>query len=663
VRIVCIGGGPAGLYLGILVKLAAPKHHVTILERNRADETFGFGVVFSDATLGHLEAADPGTHTEITRKFSRWDDIEIHVKGSALRSTGHGFCGIERRTLLKILQARAHELGVEVVYEKEVRSLEELGTVGGHRPDVIVAADGVASWVRDALAPQLRPHVDVRANKFVWLGTTVPYRAFTFLFKETPHGLFRVHAYRYSDAVAPGSTFIVECRPDTWQAAGLDRADEDTTIATLSKIFADELGGHPLIKNRSIWRNFPTVRCRSWHAGNVVLVGDAAHTAHFSIGSGTKLAMEDAIALRDALLEEPEVESALRTYEMRRRPEVEALQAAAQASLEWFEGTERYMHLAPAQFAYSLMTRSLRVSHASVARRDPSLARGVEALLAKQAGVEQERPRPPMFLPFTLAGMRLPNRLALAPWTLGGADGGVVGDGHLVFLGGRATGGVGLVMTETVAAGPGAPAGTPGIGGDEQLVAWRRVVDFVHERSSARIGVQLGVWHGDASALLGEAAQRAAFAGFDLVQLQTAAGALAHAEAPAILAAAAAMRAAWPADRPLSVRLNAGARTADQAVALARSLAGAGVDLIWIAATGEAADGEAAGRLPAAPLADRIRNEVGIATAIEGAVASSADVDAVIAAARCDLVALDRALVYDPGFAHRAAEAMGYAAT
>jgi len=653
VRIVCIGGGPAGLYLGILVKLVSPKHEVVVLERNRPDDTFGFGVVFSDATLGHLAAADPDSHAAITRAFARWDDIEIHVRGEVLRSTGHGFCGIERKTLLQILQARARELGVELVFEREVRSLADAGPA-----DLIVAADGVASAVRDALAEHLQPSVDVRANKFTWLGTTRPFRAFTFLFKETPHGLFRVHAYRYMEQ---GSTFIVECTADTWRRAGLDTADEDRTIALLSDVFAAELGGHPLIKNRSIWRSFPTVRCRSWRHRNVVLVGDAAHTAHFSIGSGTKLAMEDCIALRDALFEEPDVESALASYEMRRRPEVEALQAAAQASLEWFEGTERYINLPPPQLAYSLMTRSLRVSHASIARRDPPLARAVETLLAARSGVTTEPPPPPMFLPLAIGELTVPNRVALAPWALGNLDHGVVGDAHLVFLGSRATGGVGLVMTETIAAAD-APASLPGIVHDDQAVAWRRVVEFVHERSPARIGAQVGCFGAaaDVGQELAEAAQRAAFAGFDLLQLQLGVGTLAGLDDDAVVAAVGAARDAWPAERPLSVRMVAGALPADRAVALARRLAARGVALVWLAAVAEASAGDVGGRLPAAPLADRIRNEAGVATAIEGAVASSSDVDAVIAAGRCDLVALDRALVYDPGFAQRAAAAVGY---
>ncbi|MBA3397182.1 MAG: FAD-dependent monooxygenase, partial [Deltaproteobacteria bacterium] len=388
-----MGGGPAGLYLGILVKRVAPEHEVVIYERNRPVDTFGFGVVFSDATLGNLAAADPETHAQITARFARWDDIEIHMGGEALRSTGHGFCGIERKMLLQILQTRARELGVQLEFEREIRSLSEITA------DVIVACDGVASWVREALAAELEPDVDVRSNKFVWLGCTVPYEAFTFLFKETPHGLFRVHAYRYHEH---GSTFIVECREDTWRTAGLADADEDRTVAILGEIFAAELAGHKLVKNRSIWRSFPTVRCGKWHTGNVVLMGDAAHTAHFSIGSGTKLAMEDAIALRDELLGARGITEALAAYEAHRRPEVEALQAAAQASLEWFEGTERYLRMAPVELTYSLMTRSLRVSHASVAKRDPHLARGVERLLAAKVGITMDPPPPPTALPFAL---------------------------------------------------------------------------------------------------------------------------------------------------------------------------------------------------------------------------------------------------------------------
>jgi 2-polyprenyl-6-methoxyphenol hydroxylase-like FAD-dependent oxidoreductase len=390
VNVVCIGGGPAGLYLGILLKLSSPAHRIRVYERNRADDTFGFGVVFSDATLGNLAAADPVSHASIQAEFAHWDDIEIHHRGEVMVSTGHGFCGIERRRLLALLQARAAALGVELYYETDVPDAN-----GVSDADLIVAADGVASGVRAAFSDQFKPDVVVRPNKFVWLGTTVPFRAFTFYFTETRFGLFRVHAYRYAQH---GSTFIVECTDDTWRRAGFEHSSEDETVTTLQRLFANELDGHALLKNRSIWRNFPTVRCESWHARNshgvpIVLVGDAVHTAHFSIGSGTKLALEDIIALRDALIQKSTIDEALADYQALRRPDVLALQGAAQASLEWFEGTERYMAMSAAQFAYSLMTRSGRVSHQSMRKRDPALVALVETELAvPQRGSPSDSP-------------------------------------------------------------------------------------------------------------------------------------------------------------------------------------------------------------------------------------------------------------------------------
>jgi anthraniloyl-CoA monooxygenase len=402
-KIACIGGGPAGLYFGILMRGADPTCTVDVFERNRCDDTFGFGVVFSDATLDRLAAADPVTHREIADRFARWDDIETHIGSTTLRSTGHGFCGIERKQLLLILQRRAQELGVQIHFEREIKSLDE---VNGY--DLVLACDGVSSWVRDRLASELMPSVDVRPNKFVWLGCTVPYEAFTFIFKSTPVGLFRVHAYRFQPQ---GSTFIAECTEETWRRAGFKTADEDGTIAILERLFAEELGPHRLIKNRSIWRNFPVVRCQRWHAGNVVIVGDAAHTAHFSIGSGTKLAMEDCIALRDALVEHRDVAAALEHYEAAHRPAVDALQAAAQCSLEWFENTERYLNMSPSQFGYHLMTRSLRMSHASVHKRDPALARAVEQDLAKRAGFSGVEAVRPIALPLRVAGVRLSSRV------------------------------------------------------------------------------------------------------------------------------------------------------------------------------------------------------------------------------------------------------------
>ncbi len=620
-KIACIGGGPAGLYLGILVKRSAPEHEVVVYERNRPSDTFGFGVVFSDATLGHLAAADPESHAEIASRFARWDDIEIHMGGEVLRSTGHGFCGIERKQLLQILQARAKTLGVQVEYQHEIKSLDEV-----RGADVIVACDGVASWVRDALADELQPKVDVRPNKFVWLGCTVPYRAFTFIFKQTAHGLFRVHAYRYHEH---GSTFIVECREDTWRAAGLDGADEDRTVAILSDIFASELAGHRFVKNRSIWRNFPTVRCGRWHAGNVVLMGDAAHTAHFSIGSGTKLAMEDAIALRDELLARRDTPAALAAYEARRRPEVEALQAAAQASLEWFEGTERYASMAPIQFTYSLMTRSLRVSHASVAKRDPHLAHGVERLLAAAVGIADDPPPPPTALPVVLGDRRARSRVAAYPSE--GGVGALAGDDELVALGGAAAH-AGLVVTSPI---PVAVGAGPGIDNVDQTVAWRRIVDYVHGRG-ALIVARLST-AGAAQASLEEAVQRAAFAGFDLLLLDPERDPIAIEHLPAMVQAA---RGKWRPTGWIAAAVHDRPTARNTVVGHVAQLKRAGARMVWVSSAGEASITDA--RLPAAPLADRLRNELGIATAVDGSDALVPDLDAAIAAGRADLVIVER---------------------
>src|SRR3989454_2554060 len=352
-KIVSVGGGAAGLYFALLMKKADPAHDILVVERNRRDDTFGFGVVFSDATLETFADADAETYAEITRNFAHWDDIDIHYRGEVLTSTGHGFSGMSRQLLLDILQRRCVELGVRLQFQTEASDLGAYADA-----DLVLAADGVNSVVRSRYAEHFRPQVDWRGNKFVWIGTTFPYPAFTFLFKESEHGLWRVHAYRYNASM---STFILETTEATWRRAGLDRADEDQTLAFCERLFATELRGRRLLKNRSLWRSFPTVRNGCWHHANLVLGGDAAHTAHFSIGSGAQRAMEDAIALARALQRHGEVKKALAAYEEDRRPEVERLQRAAQVSLEWVEDVERYHgRLAPVQFAMSVLTRSLR---------------------------------------------------------------------------------------------------------------------------------------------------------------------------------------------------------------------------------------------------------------------------------------------------------------
>jgi anthraniloyl-CoA monooxygenase len=490
--IVSVGGGPAGLYFSILMKRRDPRHRIRVIERNGADDTFGWGVVFSDETLGNLATADPETYREITASFAHWDAIDIHYQGEVLVSRGHGFSGLARRRLLNILQARATELGVELEYHREVASAGEFSGA-----DLVLAADGGNSVLRQAHTAEFGPTLDWRPNKFIWLGTTRLFDAFTFYFKTDAHGLWRVHAYRFD---AEHSTFIVETTEQTWKRAGLDRADEDTSVRYLQALFADELQGHPLLKNKAIWRSFATVRNRRWSHGNLVLLGDAAHTAHFSVGSGTKLAMEDSIALADALTANPDVPTALAAYEAERRPQVESLQRAAQTSLEWFESTERYHgKIEPIEFAASLLTRSLRITHENLRVRDPEFVQRIDRWFARkssnQSGVNvpAEPPPPPMFTPFRLRDLLLENRVVVSPMCQYSAEDGLIGDWHLVHLGSRAVGGAGLViaeMTDVSRDGRISP-GCAGLYKPEHVAAWRRVVEFVHENSRAKIGIQL----------------------------------------------------------------------------------------------------------------------------------------------------------------------------
>jgi anthraniloyl-CoA monooxygenase len=510
-RIVCVGGGPGGLYFAGLMKKADPRHHIRVIERNRPDDTFGFGVVFSDATMAGIAEADSEAYRGIARHLVHWDDIEVNYRGERITSTGHGFSGMSRHTLLRVLQEQACAAGVDVLFEREVESLDALDVLD--RADLVVAADGANSTVRQLLRDRVKTTIDLRPNRFVWLGTTKPFPAFTFHFKRNDHGLWRVHAYQYG----PGrSTFIVECREETWRAAGMDRATEQDTATFLERLFADELDGHRLITNRSIWRQFPTIRAEPWWSDNVVLVGDAAHTAHFSVGSGTRMAMEDAVALRDALVDHDTIASALAAYETRRRPQVESLQRAAQASLQWFEDTERYTMLEPIQFAFSLLTRSLRITHEDLRARDPQFLARVDEFVAREAerqvmklATGGEVVPPPMFTPFRLRDLVLPNRVIVSPMCQYLADDGTIGDWHLVHLGSRAMGGAGLVMAEMTDVSRDARISPwcAGLYKPEHAAAWKRVVDFVHRETPAAIGVQLGhagrkgatqrLWEGD----------------------------------------------------------------------------------------------------------------------------------------------------------------------
>lgn len=730
-RVVVVGGGPAGLYLAILLKRADPAHEVTVYERNRPDDTYGFGVVFSDATMEGLAAADPETFARLENRFHHWDDIDVHYRNRVLSSTGHGFSGLERSALLEVLAGRARELGVDLHAETEV-----IDPAAHLDADVVVGADGVNSGVRERWRDDFGPAIDWRPNKFVWMGTTRPFDAFTFDFQRDEHGLWRLHAYRFSD---DSSTFIVESTDETLARSGLADASEAETIAYCEALFADRLEGHRLIANRSIWRSFPTLTCARWSRENVVLIGDAAHTAHFSVGSGTKLAMEDGIALAAALGREPSVPAALAAYEAERKPEVESLQRAAQASLQWFEGTERYMETEPIQFAFNLLTRSLRITHEDLKIRDPAFTAEVDRWFAaeaeKQSGeaVPLDPPPPPLFTPLRLRNLVLANRVVVSAMCQYLAEDGMPNDWHFVHLGSRAIGGAGLVMAEMtdVSAEGRISPGCAGLYRDEHVKGWKRIVDFVHAYSRAAIGIQLGhagrkgstrlAWEGadeplaeggwevlapspipwaeanpvpramvraDMDAVIRDhvrAAERADAAGFDLLEVHMAHGyLLATFISPLTnrredeyggsvadrmrfpLEVVDAVRAAWPAEKPLSVRISAvdwapGGQEIEDSLEVARLLAAHDIDIVDVSAGQTVSHAKPRyGRQFQTPFSDRIRHEVGVPTMAVGNISSYMDVNTILAAGRADLCALARAHLWDPYWARNAAWRMGY---
>ncbi|MCO5057829.1 MAG: bifunctional salicylyl-CoA 5-hydroxylase/oxidoreductase [Rhizobiaceae bacterium] len=731
-KIAVLGGGPAGLYFAISMKLRDSAHDVTVYERNRADDTFGWGVVLSDETLDNLAANDPVSADRIRQHFAYWDDIAVVYNGTRTVSTGHGFCGIGRMRLLLLLQERARELGVKLEFQTEIDDPRPF--MESH--DMVLAADGLNSKTRGVFEEVFKPDIDIRRCKFVWLGTRQKFDdAFTFIFEKTGHGWVWAHAYQFD---ADTATFIVECSEETWDKFGFGAMSKEESIATCERIFADHLDGHSLISNAnhirgSAWINFPRVLCERWSHENLALMGDAAASAHFSIGSGTKLALESAIALAGYMHSEPGLAAAFEKYEDARRTEVLKLQSAARNSLEWFEDVERYLHLDPVQFNYSLLTRSQRISHENLRLRDGAWLAGAETWFQAQAGAAANTNRPPMFAPYRLRGMELKNRVVVSPMAQYRAVDGTPTDWHFVHYCERAKGGAGLVYIEMTCVSPEGriTPGCPGFYKPEHEAAWKRIVDFAHAETDAKICAQLGHsgpkgstqlgWEED-NAPLAEgnwpllaasavpwaeanqvpkamdradmdmvrdqfvaAAEMAERCGFDMLELHMAHGYLLSSFiSPLInrredeyggnldnrmrypLEVFHAVRAVWPQDKPISVRISANDWVGDEgvtpqeAVEIARMLDAAGVDICDVSAGQTSVRAKPVyGRMFQTPFSDRIRNETGMATMAVGNIYEPDHVNSILMAGRADLVCLARPHLADPYWTLHAAATLG----
>jgi len=727
-KINVVGGGPAGLYFAILMKNAWPDTQITVFERNRPNDTFGFGVVFSAETLANFERYDRESYRAITDNFAYWDDIEIHFKDLVQRVGGNGFAGCSRMTLLTLLQQRARALGVDLRFETEV----DPSLAAMRDADLIVAADGANSAIRAAHQQHFGTKLDFRPNKFTWMGSTRSLDAFSFFFRETEYGIFIAHTYQYEPN---RSTWILEVQPETFQKAGLDKFDEQQSAQFLEGVFAKELQGHRLLINRSLWRNFPRISNERWVKDNIVLMGDAKATAHFSIGSGTKLAMEDACALFDSFraVGGRDVAKALAHFETERREEVEKTQHAADVSLVWFEHVDRFWNMEPTRFAFGLMTRSKAITYDNLRLRAPEFVDEIDRATARDVrrqgfDVDAEHPVAPMFQPFRLRGMTIENRVVVSPMCQYSATDGLPGDWHIVHYGARAIGGAGLMFTEMTDVSRDAriSPGCAGMYSDAHEAAWKRIVDFVHANSRAKFCLQLGhagrkgatklMWEGideplesgawpimaasplpyfpnsqvpremtraDMDEVIADyvaATKRAVRAGFDMLELHAAHGyLLASFISPLTnkrtdayggslenrmrfpLEVFRAMRAEWPDEKPMSVRISAtdwvdGGLTGDDAVIVARLFADAGCDLIDVSTGQTVAESHPIyGRMYQTPFSDQIRNEGGLATMCVGAITTADQVNTIVAAGRADLVALARPHLVDPSFTLHAA--------
>ncbi|MBX8783430.1 bifunctional salicylyl-CoA 5-hydroxylase/oxidoreductase [Ochrobactrum sp. GRS2] len=742
-RIVCIGGGPAGLYFALLMKKNHPEHHIRVVERNKPYDTFGWGVVFSDATMEAMKVWDETSAAEIQDAFNHWDDIEVLFKGTRQRTSGHGFVGIGRKKLLNILQKRCEDLGVELIFETDVDADTQYPDA-----DLIIASDGLNSKIRHRYADIFEPDIIVRPNRYIWLGTNKLFDAFTFDFRKTDHGWFQAHIYKFDDKT---STFIIETTEEAYQAHGLDEMSQQDSISFCEKLFSEVLEGAPLMTNArhlrgSAWLNFNRLICGKWshYNGNshVVLMGDAAHTAHFAIGSGTKLAIDDAIELTNQFNlhghDKSHIPAALETYEEIRRVDVARIQNAARNAMEWFEvvGRRYADHFEPEQFMYSMLTRSQRISHENLRLRDKNWLQGYENWFAKKSGLPVEsnsstRHVPPMFTPYQLRGVTLVNRIVMSPMAMYSATDGLINDFHMVHLGSRALGGAGLIFAEMTCVSPDARI-TPnclGLWNEEQRDGWKRLVDFVHQNCDTKVAIQLGhagrkgatkpAWEGidqpvdaasgwplisasaepylvnsqkpkpmtrdDMDRVLADfvhATELAASTGADWLELHAAHGYLlssflspltnqredeyggSHANRARFpLEVFKAIRAVWPQDKPISVRLSChdwaeGGNTPDDAAVFAQMFKDAGADLIDCS-SGQVVKHEKPvyGRLFQTPFSDKIRNEIGIPTIAVGAISEADHANSVISAGRADLCAVARPHLADPAWVlHEAAK-------
>ena len=733
-KVACLGGGPAGLYFAISMKLRQPEAEVTVIERNKADDTFGWGVVLSDDALGNLASNDPVSAEEIRQNFAYWDDIAVIRNGHRTVSGGHGFAGIGRHKMLLILQQRARELGVKLHFETQAKPASEYQD----DYDLVVGCDGLNSKVRTEFTDAFKPNIESRPCKFLWLGTHQKFDdAFTFVFEKTEHGWIWIHAYQFDDETA---TVIVECSAETWEALGFEAMSKAETIQTCEHIFAAYLDGNSLISNAdhlrgsAVWINFPRVLCETWHHENVVLLGDASATAHFSIGSGTRLAFDSAIALAEFVDTEPTLQQAFDRYQEERRLDVLRLQSAARNSLEWFEDVERYLDMDPVQFNYSLLTRSQRISHENLRLRDPDWLHSAEAWFQDKAGGAQGAPvRAPMFAPFKLRKMELTNRIVVSPMAQYKAKDGCPTDWHLIHYGERAKGGAGLVYTEMtcVSAEGRITPGCTGLYAPEHEAAWRRLTDFVHDETNAKICCQIGHSGRKGSTQLGweemdaplaegnwdlvsasaiawsdnnkkpreitreemqeirdqfvASAQMADRAGFDMIELHAAHGYLISSFISPLsnqrsdeyggsldnrmrypLEVFRAMRAVWPVDKPMSVRISANdwvkdnGVTPEEAISIAAKFSAEGADIIDVSAGQTSSDAEPVyGRMFQTPFSDQIRNTAKISTMAVGNIFEADHVNSILMAGRADLVCIGRPHLTDPYWTLHAATKIG----